>query len=1797
MEIYNHDGTLLLSVNVDDTSVRYRAIKGEDTLTLKYSLPEHVEVPLGAYCTFKEDVYYLMLPENLTMRHRRSFEYTLVLDAASAAAKRYKFINPVDGRLKFSLTATPREHLQMFVDNMNRRDGGWLVGDCIEHTEIVLSYNHTSCHDALVQLADELEVDYWFDGKTVNLGKLELYKDNPLPLSYGGDGEGLKPNVQRTNYSDALPVEVLYVQGTSQNIDRSKYGAGELHLPESATIRYDGAHFEGEAGFDDTRSRQYVTDAQGFSVRRGDKGLSTHSEDSLDCTEIIPTREETVAGVEGVSDEKHFYDIHFESDVDYKKYVIAGEHATVIFQTGMLAGKEFDLATDGKGNLICKEDEQTGTWKVELNPQEIDGITMPDKESGYMPVAGDKFKVFNIQLPDEYICNNETKGGAEWDMLRYAVRHMYDNEDVQYTVSGELDELYAKRNWENIGGRIRLGSYISFTDRSFQPDPLLIRIVGIKEYVNKPYSPAIEISNAAARGTLVGTLNRIENGEAYTESLYERSVQLTRRRYNDSVATMEALKDAVLGNFTDAINPLSVQTMAMLVGDAALQFRFVNGRVNPVQVSHVVTYDQEKKVLHVPAGIIQHMTLGVTAISTSQHGGDLFWDVPMFESPSLGEALASKKYYLYAKCGKTAGTGEFLLSETGIGLEEEEGYWHLLLGILCAELEGERSYASLYGFTEILPGQITTDMIRSADGSTYFDLANNVIKGTINFSPDSTGLEDTAAWKGLTEQIGDLQDQVDGAIETWYAAGVPTLGNYPASDWADETTRANHVGDLYYDGDTGKAYRFMRDEGGAYLWTPIADEDVAKALKDAQEALQKANAAIKGVDIEYALGDSNTTPPTTGWSTTAPQRTDGKYLWQRTVTYTSSGDPVYSTPVWISGIDGDDGNSPYIGDNGNWFIGGEDTGYKAEGVNGSTPEIGANGNWWLNGTDTGHQAVAKDGVGIEDVEEWYAVSATQDGSAVGSWYDNAVPTAYGEDFPYLWNKERIIYTDGTSAETVAAIIGVWGKDGKPGRGIVKIENVYQLGTSPTEAPTGVWSADPQTPTDEYPYLWNKELITYTDSETPEETAPAVIGVKGDNGATPEIRDGWWYVGDEKLGKAEGNDGLSPHIGDNGNWWLGDEDLGKPATGNGVKEVKEWYCATATQDAPDDDLTKWTLGQTPADFGQAKPYLWNYEEITGTDGKVMSSVKSLVGVWGKDGKEIAKVEEYYAISASKDAAPALGEFSTSFSAPTLDEPYLWNYEKIYYTEGDPDVTTPAIIGIMGATIVSITELYYLSSTPTAPDAPEEEVTETGKVIDRWTQTCPDFVSGHSYFTCSQILRSDGVMLWSEVVPADNVKNHVFYTKEGEHPLPPYNVGDLWVCAHYVDTTADAGIVQVEDSASVVDEDADGNPVTVSDANTVEYTNEILVCVYAKASGEEFSVNDWQPAGDYCKESDYQYLREALPETSTVINGGLVLGTFLGVTDATSGSASDGNVVAGMCGVRGDGDEFYDADRQSKLLVFAGVDPDGDSSTKYKQAKTQIWDDGTFKSTEGELEGLTIKSTRSPFVDFGPAFSGGQSITKYDCGFVDGTVVLPWGVECSGRRVVLAGEYFHIDAGDGKVFYIDGVEDSRATFTNALVELIGLGTEDEFRGWAVLSCTTYGRKYKGGAPMNTLAAGLLKGSSSGVVFGEFWAANYDPYDFGGTRNGCIASRAGRGVYKLTMPGWWFEKKDDIFVNLTGYGAIDGGTNPIKATLYSISGSTSEGWTLEIRTSDDETENDGAFFIEIKTLGNWTYPTTRA
>lgn len=850
-----------IDILVDTSSYRYTALQNVGTLYLYFASEEFINIPVGAYCIYKNITYYLMDPDDFKKKSSRNFEYTLVMYDIGAILGKYKCRDIVSKRLKFDYTAKPHEHLQLIVDNLNMRDSGWKVGECIEAEEKTINYNHIFCSEALPTIADTFKTEYEIDPaiKTIHLRKVEYNKGEPLPLEYGKD-KGFVPGLGRSNKDGNRPVTILYVQGGEQNIDFSKYGSKELLLPKNQRLEYEG--------------RAYVSDAEGLYIKRADTTLTDVQEDSLDCSHISPKRVGSVSNVVVSDKEKNFYDFIDSSipdDLNFEDYVIEGNNMTVIFQSGMLAGsnKEFEV------KYVHKE------RKFLITPQEIDGQIMPNDI--YKPNLGDKYAVFGIQLPDAYICNNSTKEGASWDMFREAAKYLYENEDPKFTFKGELDSIYSKKRWLSIGGKIKLGGYILFKDPQFIPEGIKIRITSIKEYIHRPYSPIIELSNTTTGVTVSSELNKIESNEVKTDNQYKNSIQFTKRRFRDAKETISMLNDALL-HFSGSISPISVQTMSLLVGDESLQFRFVNNKTNPTQVEYLVTYDSKKKVLSAPGGILQHMTIGIDTLSSGHKASEYkFWDIEKYTSPTLTETVG---YYLYVKANKNGTTGSYVLSKNAIKLEGVEGYYHFLVGVLNSEFEEDRSFVELFGFTEILPGRITTDRIVSSDGLNFMDFVNNAFRvgNSDSYFDWNTKGDKKLRLKGTIVQSESGDESPIGCFRGVY-------DNSYTYYWGDEV--------IYDDGTGYSMYRFVSKNpvkgispNNSNYWIIVAQRGVG----------------ISNTDVLYAISSSNTIAPTSGWQTTAPAWKDGYYIWSKTKVVYTDGDIVYTDAACITGGKGETGN-------------------------------------------------------------------------------------------------------------------------------------------------------------------------------------------------------------------------------------------------------------------------------------------------------------------------------------------------------------------------------------------------------------------------------------------------------------------------------------------------------------------------------------------------------------------------------------------------------------------------------------------------------------------------------------------------------------------------------------------------------------------------------------------------------------------------------------------------------------------------------------------------------------------------
>lgn len=175
----------------------------------------------------------------------------------------------------------------------------------------------------------------------------------------------------------------------------------------------------------------------------------------------------------------------------------------------------------------------------------------------------------------------------------------------------------------------------------------------------------------------------------------------------------------------DSISPLTARVLRLLQGDPSLQWLFVESATSARRVEHVVRYSNTYKKLSVPAGVIRHLTMGIEGVRPDRPLSDYkTWDIPGIEV-DVDDAV--RNLYVYARCSKTDNTGTFVTSEGFKPMEGEEGYYHLLVGMLSSL--PNRVFTPLYGLVEIPAAALRIDKLISPDGEFVIDLVRKEIRG------------------------------------------------------------------------------------------------------------------------------------------------------------------------------------------------------------------------------------------------------------------------------------------------------------------------------------------------------------------------------------------------------------------------------------------------------------------------------------------------------------------------------------------------------------------------------------------------------------------------------------------------------------------------------------------------------------------------------------------------------------------------------------------------------------------------------------------------------------------------------------------------------------------------------------------------------------------------------------------------------------------------------------------------------------------------------------------------------------
>ena len=748
------NGRPLTSVTPEDTSYRYRKISGEDKVHLTFVADRLTTIPVGATIRFEGATYTLLSPAVITKHNDKSYHHSLTLGAPCERLRLWRMKHRTDGAVKFNLTAKPEEHLRMLIDAASGADTEaekWTIASCLDAPEKLISYDHTDCLSALGLIAKTFDTEWVADGKAIRLGKIEANATSPLPLAYGKD-KGLKSGLKRENDQRQTLIQRLYVRGSDRNIRHDRYGSKTLHMPKSESVFFDGDRFAGEVGYNTRTQALYLVSPNGDYVERVSSEGLTGGEGSLDATDIYPSRVGSVTKfeqVKGETKDKHplfaFTDTSIPATLDYTQCLIPNQHLTVAFQSGMLAGQTFEAEYTHKDRRFT------------IIGKEVDGVWMP--EAPYIAKAGDKYAVFYVELPAPYIRDDNTKTGAEWELLRRALKHLHEATQHPYVYRADLDGLWAKKDWTNRGGAIRLGGYVRLSDPELIPYGVDLRITGIKDYLISPETPEIELGTGVSASSILTTIEQMRQEGARQEEAVKEVRQEGSRNYKQALEASEQIARATAERFSSSISPATIKTMQLIAGDPQTQLRF------KTPANWTPEYNKDTQVLRLPAGQIEWLYNPSRTLSSSEPNAGKVWTLPEMRTPALSDP--NKSYYIYARCNNGVGAslaGAFVVDTNPRELNDGSATC-LLLGLLSsADDTGARSFSRLYGFTEILPSQIRTERITSADGSTTINLnTGEIVSDKIKFRhPD--GGEKSYPSDYLHEAIHEGTTDIQGGV-------------------------------------------------------------------------------------------------------------------------------------------------------------------------------------------------------------------------------------------------------------------------------------------------------------------------------------------------------------------------------------------------------------------------------------------------------------------------------------------------------------------------------------------------------------------------------------------------------------------------------------------------------------------------------------------------------------------------------------------------------------------------------------------------------------------------------------------------------------------------------------------------------------------------------------------------------------------------------------------------------------------------------------------------------------------------
>ncbi|MCC8146121.1 MAG: hypothetical protein LIO93_06725 [Bacteroidales bacterium] len=468
-------------ISPSDNSTLTQAAMGEHVLSLSFVLPYFETFEVDDYVEFLGNTYTLIETPEPAMKSNQEWNYDLKFYGIEAELKRALVLKTVDKEFNpvFALTGKLSEHLAMIVENVNRikeTTDTWKRGDVTDGENIVMEYNGTSCYDALTQLANQLDTEWWVDGTTIKVGKCE--RENPaITLGYK---KGLV-NLNRNDNDNVKFFTRLYPIGGTRNIDRSKYGFSRLQLPAVNGKRPTSIDLETAAQF----------------------GIIEHFEDAA-FAHIYPQRIGTITDVDDkeiTNEDGETFKVYYFKDsglnFNPKDYEIAGLTKHIVFQEAKeLSGYDFEVNyEEGIFEIINQYDKG-----------------LPQLPGGNLvPKVGDKYILYNISMPDSYYVEAEKK-------FEEAVKEYLEDNTIDKAVyQGETDyiDIQNRQLDIKIGQKVKLSIPRGNTKNEEIRES---RVTAITRNVNTPSKMTLTFSDVIAKGKMESMQQEIEKTMSFAKS-------------------------------------------------------------------------------------------------------------------------------------------------------------------------------------------------------------------------------------------------------------------------------------------------------------------------------------------------------------------------------------------------------------------------------------------------------------------------------------------------------------------------------------------------------------------------------------------------------------------------------------------------------------------------------------------------------------------------------------------------------------------------------------------------------------------------------------------------------------------------------------------------------------------------------------------------------------------------------------------------------------------------------------------------------------------------------------------------------------------------------------------------------------------------------------------------------------------------------------------------------------------------------------------------------------------------------